>query len=185
MGFGKELKRLRESAKISVQKLADKIGVDADRMRKWEQLDYEPRHEDVVKIELFFGMPLASVSGLHSLGDFLKVQNTAEVDGKKAAGAGMVTMPAEDYIARLEKQNQTLESAILLSLNSIQERQAQAKGQLDVVATRVFQMMQVALDEAAEVRAHVQKKEPRAVKAEVNKKLAMGVQVGSKFVVGS
>lgn len=183
MGFGKELKRLRESAKISVQKLADKIGVDADRMRKWEQLDYEPRHEDVVKIELFFGMPIASISRLHSIGDFLKVQNTAAPDGKKSAG--MVTIPAEDYIARLEKQNQTLESAILLSLNSIQERQAQAKDQLDVVATRVFQMMQVALDEAAEVRAHVQKKEPRAVKAEVNKKLAMGVQVGSKFVVGS
>jgi len=39
MGFGNNLKRLREEAGLSVQKIADKIGVDAGRWRKWEEKD--------------------------------------------------------------------------------------------------------------------------------------------------
>ena len=41
MGFGIEIKRLREDGGFSAQKLADAIGIDAERLRKWEQKDFE------------------------------------------------------------------------------------------------------------------------------------------------
>jgi transcriptional regulator with XRE-family HTH domain len=44
--------------------------------------------------------------------------------------------------------------------------------------TRVLQLLQVSLDETAEIRAFVQKKDLRVVKEEVNKKLAHGLKVG-------
>jgi len=73
MAFGSELKRLRENAKISVQKIADKIDVDADRWRKWEEKDLTPRIEDATKIENFFGMPLEDIMKLKSIKKFLIV----------------------------------------------------------------------------------------------------------------
>src|SRR5690606_18844124 len=73
MGFGKEIKRLREEANISVQKLAEKIGVDAERWRKWEAKDLTPRLEDTAAIEAFFGMDLNAITGLESIKKFLIV----------------------------------------------------------------------------------------------------------------
>ena len=75
MAFGAEIKRLREDARISVQKIADKIGVDAGRWRKWEEKDLTPREEDVLKIESFFGMDVRRVMALKSIKKFLNVQN--------------------------------------------------------------------------------------------------------------
>jgi len=87
MSFGKEIKRLREDVPISAQKLADYIGIDADRLRKWEQKDMDPRHEDVVKIEAFFGMDLKAIMGLKSIKKFLtKPVGTIENKSKTKEG---------------------------------------------------------------------------------------------------
>lgn len=61
MGFGKEIKRLRSDAGVSAKKLADLIGVDSERLRKWELYDFEPRAEDQYKIENFFGNNLEDI----------------------------------------------------------------------------------------------------------------------------
>jgi transcriptional regulator with XRE-family HTH domain len=71
MALGKEIKRLREDVPISAQKLADRIGIDADRLRKWEQKDLDPRHDDVMLIEDFFGMDIKRVMSLSSIKKFL------------------------------------------------------------------------------------------------------------------
>ena len=75
MGFGGELKKLREKAGISAQKMADMLAIDADRMRKWEQRDLTPRFNDRQKIEAFFGMSLDEIAKLSSIEKFLKVPN--------------------------------------------------------------------------------------------------------------
>lgn len=67
MAFGKEIKRLRDSINLSAQKLADQIGIDAERLRKWEQKDLNPRDEDVARIEQFFGLPLDEIMQLDHL----------------------------------------------------------------------------------------------------------------------
>lgn len=75
MAFGTTIKELRTKRKVSVQKIADAIGVDADRWRKWEEKDLNPRDEDTKKIEAFFGMPLSQIEKLTNLNDFQFVQN--------------------------------------------------------------------------------------------------------------
>lgn len=75
MGFGTELKRLREKTGLSAQKMADLLDVDADRLRKWEQRDLTPRYEDRQKIEVFFGMDLDAIAKLSAIDKFLKVPN--------------------------------------------------------------------------------------------------------------
>jgi hypothetical protein len=49
MAFGAEIKKLREDAGISVDKLTALIGVKAGRWRKWEEKDFDPRDEDRAK----------------------------------------------------------------------------------------------------------------------------------------
>ena len=61
MGFGTEIKRLRNNAKISAKKLADLIGIDSERLRKWELNDQGPRHEDKLIIEKYFGNSLEAI----------------------------------------------------------------------------------------------------------------------------
>lgn len=77
MAFGADIKRLREESRISAQKLADLIGIDAERLRKWEQKDLSPRDQDTKKIEKFFGISLEEIGKLHSIKKFLKVPNDA------------------------------------------------------------------------------------------------------------
>lgn len=77
MGFGAELKRLREGVNISANKLAKLIGVDAERLRKWEQKDMSPRDEDTALIEKFFGVAIQDVGKLSSLKEFLNVPKNA------------------------------------------------------------------------------------------------------------
>lgn len=72
MGFGLEIKRLREGTGMSAQKFATLIGVDAERLRKWEQKDFAPRDEDRTAIENFFGMRLEQIMKLKYFPDELK-----------------------------------------------------------------------------------------------------------------
>lgn len=56
---GEELKRIRlANNNMSAQKLADYLGVSADRLRKWEDLGLRPNDEDSKKIEDYFEIPL-------------------------------------------------------------------------------------------------------------------------------
>lgn len=78
MPFGRDIKKLREQANISVEKLALKIGVKASRWRKWEEKDLSPRLDDAQRIEAFFGMPLDDVTKLSSISKFLIVPQETE-----------------------------------------------------------------------------------------------------------
>lgn len=69
MAFGKEIKRLRNAVKVSAQTLADAIGIDAEKLRKWEQRDSDPSHEDRVLIEKFFRTNLDNLIKLDRLPD--------------------------------------------------------------------------------------------------------------------
>lgn len=78
MGVGAELKRIRiENNKISVLKLATRVGVDPERWRKWEAKDLNPRDEDSVLIEKFFGVPISDLHLIH------KITISSNVPGKK------------------------------------------------------------------------------------------------------
>jgi len=56
MGFGKELKRLREAANITVNTLSVKSKIPKSRIDKWEQRDIErPKKEDEEKLQKLFG----------------------------------------------------------------------------------------------------------------------------------
>ena len=58
---------MRDGINLSAQKLADLIGIDAERLRKWEQKDLNPRDEDVARIEQYFGLPLEEIMQLEHL----------------------------------------------------------------------------------------------------------------------
>lgn len=106
MAFGAEIKRLREHANISVQKIAELIGVDPERWRKWEQKDMTPRKEDGDKIEAFFGMDLAELMELKSIKEFLNVPHERTEDLKVAIGA------TEERLIRIEAHLEVYESAL-------------------------------------------------------------------------
>lgn len=67
MAFGKELLRLREKAGLTPAKLAKKLGVDAARLRKWEERDSNPKQEDQVLIESAFGLTIEEIKLLDEL----------------------------------------------------------------------------------------------------------------------
>lgn len=106
MAFGAEIKRLREHANISVQKIADLIKVDADRWRKWEQKDMTPRKGDADKIEAFFGMDLSEIMELQSIKKFLNapIEKTGDLDA--AIGT------TEERLIRIEAHLEVYESAL-------------------------------------------------------------------------
>lgn len=85
MGFGFSIKKLREEAGISVEKLTQRIGVKADRWRKWEEKDLNPRDEDQRKIEDFFKLSLQNIAGLTSISKFLNVPTPGHREGPDGA----------------------------------------------------------------------------------------------------
>jgi transcriptional regulator with XRE-family HTH domain len=140
MGFGLEFKRLREEAPISAQKIADLIGVDAGRLRKWEEKDLTPRIEDAQKIETFFGLTLDQITKLRSIKKFLKVpQGTTKkafishsTEDTEAARI-IANADQEDYLLRkqsLEKsienltQNELRTTALIERLVALLEKQS-------------------------------------------------------------
>lgn len=63
MAVGKEIKRLRGN--VSTLKAANLIGVDVERLRKWEQRDADPKdYDDIKRVEDFFGVPLSGLTKL-------------------------------------------------------------------------------------------------------------------------
>lgn len=65
MAAGKEIKRLRGN--ISAQQAASLIGVDVEKLRKWEQRDANPKDTgDIVKVEQYFGKKLDQLQSLET-----------------------------------------------------------------------------------------------------------------------
>lgn len=63
MAAGKEIKRLRGN--VSAQEAASLIGVDVEKMRKWEQRDADPKDSgDIKAVEDYFGCKLSDLNKL-------------------------------------------------------------------------------------------------------------------------
>lgn len=68
MGFGKEIKRLREEANTTAQQIVNAIELESlNRYKSWEQGDFTPKFEDRQLIESFFKMTLEEISQLKTL----------------------------------------------------------------------------------------------------------------------
>ena len=132
MAFGAEIKRLREDARISVQKIADKIGVDAGRWRKWEEKDLTPREEDVLKIESFFGMDIGKIIALKSIKKFLNVQNGHNnLDGDSSSGLPtsiLITKDLGKTIGNIEEKLLRLEATVTILSITLAETIAKITG---------------------------------------------------------
>lgn len=63
MAAGKEIKRLR--GKLAASKAAAFIGVDPEKLRKWEQRDVDPKdYADILAVEHYFGCHIKDLSKL-------------------------------------------------------------------------------------------------------------------------
>lgn len=97
MGAGAEIKRLRELSGKSAAVVASLIGVDAERMRKWERNNVDPNDsEDIRKVELYFGKTLNELGTLETF-QFVKKEKPPETDDFK-----------ERYYRQIEKNNDLL-----------------------------------------------------------------------------
>lgn len=66
MPAGNEIKRLRIKAQKSAAEVAALMGVNAERLRKWEQRDVDPKDSaDINRVEKFFGTSLDNLSKLN------------------------------------------------------------------------------------------------------------------------
>lgn len=95
MGFGFTIKKLREDAGISVEKLTGLIGVKATRWRKWEEKDLNPRDDDQRRIEDFFKTDIEKVVTLKSIKEFLDVPNYVMRTQKNMEGNSVQAKPDE------------------------------------------------------------------------------------------
>ena len=51
MAFGNEMKRIKDSQKLTAARMAEILGVSQDRLTKWMQKDLNPKEEDVITME--------------------------------------------------------------------------------------------------------------------------------------
>jgi transcriptional regulator with XRE-family HTH domain len=105
MAAGKEIKRLRGN--ISTQKIAGLIGIDVERLRKWEQRDVDPKDiKDIKQIEWYFG---CKVEDLTKLDNFNFVQKEKLPSTPKSLDN--IDYQTK-YIALLEEQKKILEDQL-------------------------------------------------------------------------
>lgn len=130
MGFGLEIKRLREDANISAQKLADKVGIDAARLRKWEEKDMSPREEDTAIIEAFFKMSLDELSKQKSIKKFLIVP--IETGGLNGSGGAD---------GQHEVKKITVDADLEQELGRINERLLRAEATLEVYESAIAEVL--------------------------------------------
>lgn len=127
MAFGSAIKKLREDAGISVDKLTGLIGVKAARWRKWEEKDFDPRDEDQAAIETFFHLDLEEIGKLKSIKEFVKVKNTSNKDDD-----ALSDMTPGQVIASLLQANKDYAEgfkALAKVMERIEEGMAQEKTQ--------------------------------------------------------
>lgn len=144
MGFGKEIKRLREDAKISVQKLSDMIGLDsggADRWRLWERKDFSPKDEDTRLIEAFFKMSIKEIEKLQSIKKFLNVPRGNRLEEPDmpyglSHTEKLIRVLEERMIEEkriLEKHNDFLQDVLKTSLNGLATGQRLIQAQVRAI----------------------------------------------------
>lgn len=83
MAAGKEIKRLRESAskKISADYAASLIGVDVERLRKWEYRNADPFDTaDKIKVEKYFGCPIDKLETLDNFQFYTPTNDRADAE---------------------------------------------------------------------------------------------------------
>ena len=80
LATGSELKRIREASNLSANSLAKLLDVSSDRLRKWEQRDIDPKHEDQIKIEKFFNIELSELGKIKRVPVFPNKSNTLNDD---------------------------------------------------------------------------------------------------------
>ena len=86
MPAGKHLKRLREGQlhKISAEKAAVYIGVNAGRYTKWEQRDVDPKDTgDIEKVESYFNCSLKNLEKLENF-QFYERKRTTKIEIKES-----------------------------------------------------------------------------------------------------
>lgn len=169
MAFGKEIKRLREDVPISVEKITDKIGVDAERWRKWEQKDSTPRTEDVQKIESFFGLTLAQIMKLTSIKKFLNVPRGSKAVNENDLNIVRGVDYHEKYIRSLEADKERLLKMVEFSLSDLGDGQR-------LLHAQVMAIQQWDAQEAA--KGDVKKEDE--LKHQINKRVASNYQAFHK-----
>lgn len=145
-----------EKRGVSLYQFAKDTHIPYDRAKNWRKKNASPKGDDIEKIQNWLGVKV-EVSSI--------VEEEPGVYGH---------VPASKYIEMLEHVNKTLSDSIQVSLTKIEGRQIN----LSELTEKVAAMIQVSLDEGAEIRATVQKRSPEEVKEEVNKKLQFGLKVG-------
>ena len=64
--FGKRVRRLRRSADLTQQELAEKLGVSEPTIRAWESGRAKPRYDRLCEVADFFGVTPEELVGDHS-----------------------------------------------------------------------------------------------------------------------
>jgi transcriptional regulator with XRE-family HTH domain len=80
MAAGKEIKRLRiGDGNRSAQEVADLIGVKAERLRKWESRDVDPKDTgDIKALEKYFKVQITKLKDLESFQFYKPIDITSE-----------------------------------------------------------------------------------------------------------
>lgn len=132
MAFGKDLIRLRKASNLSVREFAENTNITADRIRKWEQRDLNPRSEDTKKIEAYYGMPISKLS---SLDKFPKVPIVPR--------GGIIKKTITKHLTDTERRLLKLECAIDVVLKTVEGLAASAsKTEVSLVSYQMQQAIQ-------------------------------------------
>lgn len=98
MAFGQDIRKLRLESKLSVRELAERLGVDAGRLRQWELKDFDPRFEDRLVIESALNCKLAEVKNLTKLPEQLLIIDPKGIPGNvKQPTSNLITRIGNNY----------------------------------------------------------------------------------------
>ncbi len=144
MAAGHEIRRLR--GKIAAARVAQLIGIDVGRLRKWEERDTDPKDTgDIQKIETYFGRPLKELPEIKS---FEFVQKPTRSD------AGI----KDDLIEALKESNRLLKEALEVNSDELHR---------NILLTR--SLAETNQDILIELLAKQRKQDQKTVVLEMNK----------------
>lgn len=89
MAVGTQLKRIREINKLSAREFADYIGLNVERLRKWESNGNDPKKPDLDLIEEYFKKP---IEDLEEIGKFKFYEKKPQIQVKGAEGQTLEAM---------------------------------------------------------------------------------------------
>jgi hypothetical protein len=106
MATGREIRRLR--GKVPAAKVAALIGVNVDRLRKWEERDSDPKDTgDAKKVEDYFGVELSGLAKLDNFDFFSRGTSTMSkpTEGSSQPTGNMDNMALEKAILNLSESD--------------------------------------------------------------------------------